>query len=89
MKYALIIIDGAADNPLPELGNKTPLAAAHKPVIDSIARMGRLGTAKNVPEGMHPGSDVAILSMLGYDPRHLLQRPRAPGGRRAGPAHRG
>jgi 2,3-bisphosphoglycerate-independent phosphoglycerate mutase len=69
MKFALIIIDGAADEPLAELGNKTPLQAANKPVIDSIARIGRLGTTRNVPAGMHPGSDVAILSMLGYDPR--------------------
>lgn len=77
MKYALIIIDGAADEPLAELGGKTPLQAAKKPVMDSIARTGRLGTARNVPVGMHPGSDVAILSMLGYDP-HSCYTGRAP-----------
>jgi len=68
MKCAIIIIDGAADRPLAELDGKTPLEAAEKPAIDRIATEGKIGTSCNVPAGMHPGSDVAILSLLGYDP---------------------
>ena len=57
-----------ADYPVPELKNKTPLQVAHKPNMDAIAAKGRNGVIKTVPEGMNPGSDVAILSVLGYDP---------------------
>ncbi len=69
MKYAIVIPDGAADLPLAELDHHTPLQAAKIPTIDAIAAMGRIGTVRNVPEGFAPGSDVAILSVLGYDPR--------------------
>ena len=69
MKYALIIPDGAADVPLDELDGRTPLQAAEIPNIDRIAEIGKVGTVRNVPASMHPGSDVAILSVLGYDPR--------------------
>ncbi|NLF31136.1 MAG: cofactor-independent phosphoglycerate mutase [Planctomycetes bacterium] len=69
MKYAIVIVDGAADLPLAELGGRTPLQAADKPTMDAIAASGRIGTVRNVPEGFPPGSDVAILSVLGYDPR--------------------
>ena len=69
MKYAIVITDGAADRPLAELNDRTPLQVAAKPTIDAIAAMGRIGTVRNVPEGFPPGSDVAILSVLGYDPR--------------------
>ena len=69
MKYALIIPDGAADEPIEELGGRTPLAAARMPNLDWIARNGKFGTVRNVPTGMPCGSDVAILSVLGYDPR--------------------
>ncbi len=69
MKYAIIIPDGAADEPIAELGGKTPLAAADIPNIDSIAAEGKLGEVCNVPAGMHPGSDVAIMSVLGYSPK--------------------
>jgi 2,3-bisphosphoglycerate-independent phosphoglycerate mutase len=72
MKYVLIIGDGMADYPVPELGNETPLQAAHKPNIDFIAAKGRNGIIKNVPDGMPPGSETAILSVLGYDPRTYL-----------------
>jgi 2,3-bisphosphoglycerate-independent phosphoglycerate mutase len=72
MKYMLIVGDGMADYPIPELGNKTPLQAAHKPNIDGIAAKGRSGLIRNVPDGMPPGSDAAILSLLGYDPRIYL-----------------
>jgi 2,3-bisphosphoglycerate-independent phosphoglycerate mutase len=68
MKYAIIIPDGAADDALPELGNKTPLEAARIPNMDWIAEHGRQGTARTVPDGFESGSDVAIMSLLGYDP---------------------
>lgn len=69
MKYAIVIPDGAADLPLEELGGKTPLEAAVKPHMDWIASHGKSGTVRTVPKDMAPGSDVAILSVLGYDPR--------------------
>jgi 2,3-bisphosphoglycerate-independent phosphoglycerate mutase len=69
MKYLLVVGDGMADYPVPELGNKTPLQAAYKPNIDSIAARGRSGLIKNVPDEMAPGSETAICSVLGYDPR--------------------
>ena len=68
MKYAIIVPDGAADEPLAELGNRTPLQAANIPHMDEIARVGRLGLVRTIPKGMYPGSDVANLSVLGYDP---------------------
>jgi 2,3-bisphosphoglycerate-independent phosphoglycerate mutase len=68
MKYAIIIPDGAADEPLPELSGKTPLEAAKKPNSDWIALHGRQGTARTVPDGFESGSDVATMSLLGYDP---------------------
>jgi 2,3-bisphosphoglycerate-independent phosphoglycerate mutase len=69
MKYILVIGDGMADYPIPELSNKTPLQAAYKPNMDSIAARGRNGLIKNVPDGLTPGSEVAICSILGYDPK--------------------
>jgi 2,3-bisphosphoglycerate-independent phosphoglycerate mutase len=69
MKYLLVIGDGMADYPVPQLGNKTPLQVAYKPNMDAIAAKGRNGLIKNVPDGMNPGSETAILSLLGYDPR--------------------
>jgi len=66
-KFVLIIGDGMADRPLPQLGGKTPLQVARKPHIDSIARRGRIGLNQTVPNGMEPGSDVATLGLLGYD----------------------
>jgi 2,3-bisphosphoglycerate-independent phosphoglycerate mutase len=71
MKYILVVGDGMADYPLPDLHNKTPLQVAHKPNMDSIAAKGRNGILKTVPEGMTPGSDVAILSVLGFDPKRF------------------
>jgi 2,3-bisphosphoglycerate-independent phosphoglycerate mutase len=68
MKYAIIIPDGAADDPLPQLGGRTPLEAARTPNMDRIAQMGRIGVARTVPEGFESGSDVAIMTLLGYDP---------------------
>jgi 2,3-bisphosphoglycerate-independent phosphoglycerate mutase len=68
MKYVVIIGDGMADRPLAELGGKTPLEYAHTPNMDSLASVGILGRVRTVPESMHPGSDVANLGILGYDP---------------------
>jgi 2,3-bisphosphoglycerate-independent phosphoglycerate mutase len=68
MKYAIIIPDGAADEPLKELNGKTPLEAAHTPNMDRIAMEGRIGLARTVPEGFESGSDVATMCLLGYDP---------------------
>jgi len=68
MKYLLIVGDGMADYPVPELGNKTPLQAANKPNMDMIAAKGRNGLLRTVPEGLTPGSGTAIISVLGYDP---------------------
>ncbi len=68
MKYAILIGDGMADYPMEELGGRTPLAAANTPNMDFLATQGELGLARTIPEGMEPGSDVANLSILGYDP---------------------
>lgn len=69
MKYLVLLIDGAADTAVPELGNKTPLQAANKPNIDDLACRGELGMVQTVPAGMPPGSDVANLSVMGYNPQ--------------------
>lgn len=77
MKFAIILPDGAADDPLPQLGGKTPLEAANIPVMDSIAREGRLGTIVTIPDGYTPGTDVGTLTLMGYDP-HKYYSGRAP-----------
>jgi 2,3-bisphosphoglycerate-independent phosphoglycerate mutase len=69
MKYILVIGDGMADNPVEELGGKTPLQFAHIPEIDKLASKGIVGSVQNVPEGLPAGSDTAILSIFGCDPR--------------------
>ncbi|HYA77262.1 MAG TPA: cofactor-independent phosphoglycerate mutase [Verrucomicrobiae bacterium] len=69
MKYILVVGDGMADYPVPELGNKTPLQAAYKPNMDSIAANGQSGLIRTVPDELSPGSETAICSLLGYDPR--------------------
>lgn len=69
MKYIMIVPDGAADYPIDILGKKTPLEAADTPFMDSLAREGVLGRVKTVPRGFTPSSDVANLSLLGYDPK--------------------
>lgn len=68
MKYIVILGDGMADEPIDALGGKTPLACAETPVMDALASKGEMGMVHNVPAGMAPGSDVANLSVLGYDP---------------------
>ncbi len=68
MKYIVLVGDGMADYAVPELDNLTPLEAANIPNMDFIAKHGRCGVAKTVPDSMPAGSDVANLSILGYDP---------------------
>jgi len=68
MKYAVILPDGAADEPVETLGGKTPLESARKPHMDWIASHGRQGRVVTVPARFSPGSDVATLSLFGYDP---------------------
>jgi len=68
MKYAIVVPDGAADLPLDELDGRTPLEAAKKPNTDWVAMHGKCGSVCNIPQDMPCGSDVAMLSVLGYDP---------------------
>jgi 2,3-bisphosphoglycerate-independent phosphoglycerate mutase len=75
MKYAMVLPDGAADEPVPALDGRTPLAVARKPNIDWISVHGRQGRVVTVPKGHTPASDVATLSLFGYDPtRHYPGR---------------
>ncbi len=67
MKSIIILADGAADEPIGALGGKTPLQYAHTPYLDKLAELGVTGRLKTVPDGFHPGSEVANLSVLGYD----------------------
>ena len=80
MKYAVILGDGMADFPIPELGGKTPLSAADKPYTDKLATLSEVGLVRTVPCGMKPGSDVANLSVMGYDPAECYtgRSPRIP-----------
>jgi len=68
MKYIVLIGDGMADKPLRELGGRTPLQAALTPNMDKLASRGLCGMVKTIPNGFDPGSDVANMSVLGYDP---------------------
>jgi 2,3-bisphosphoglycerate-independent phosphoglycerate mutase len=68
MKYAIVIPDGCADEPQDSLGGRTPLQAAHTPNMDRLAQAGMVGLTNNVPPTLTPASDVATLSMFGYDP---------------------
>jgi len=68
MKYIVVLGDGMADHPMDELNGRTPLDAANKPNMDFIAGNGHCGMVKTVPDGMPPGSDVANLAVMGYDP---------------------
>ena len=77
MKHILIIGDGMADNPVPELGGITPLEAARKPFLDGLARRGALGSVRTIPEGFTPGSDTAIMGIFGCDV-HTCYSGRAP-----------
>ena len=77
MKYIILVGDGMADKPVKELGGKTPLEAANTPNMDKIAASGVTGWAKTIPDDLPAGSDVAYLSILGYDP-HKYYTGRAP-----------
>lgn len=68
-KYLIILCDGMADEPLEELGGRTPLEAAQTPNMDRLAPMSEIGMVRTVPEGISPGSDTANLSVIGYDPK--------------------
>ncbi|WP_058486296.1 cofactor-independent phosphoglycerate mutase [Defluviitalea phaphyphila] len=77
MKYVIILGDGMADEPIEELGNKTPLQYAKTNTIDYLAKYGEVGKVNTIPKGMKPGSDTANLSVLGYDPK-LYYTGRSP-----------
>lgn len=77
MKYIVLLCDGMADRPIQELGGKTPMEAAHKPNMDALAGRGLCGTARTIPYGMHPQSDIANLAVMGYDPA-IYYRGRSP-----------
>jgi len=68
-KYAIIVPDGAADEPLEQFDNKTVLEAAHIPNMDKVSTLGRQGLVRTIPVDMEAGSDIAQMSLLGYDPR--------------------
>ena len=69
MKYLVLLCDGMADYPVSELGGKTPMGASDTPNTDRLAKKARIGLVKTVADNMKPGSDVANLSVLGYDPK--------------------
>lgn len=76
-KYVLIVGDGMADYPIPKLGYRTPLEVANTPNMDMLASKGKIGRFLSIPDGMEPGSDIANMSILGYDPK-IYHTGRAP-----------
>ncbi|MDD4191001.1 MAG: phosphoglycerate mutase, partial [Mangrovibacterium sp.] len=73
MKYIIVLGDGMADEPLEDYGGKTPLQMASIPEIDRLAKMGRCGRLITVPGRMHPGSEIANMSLLGYDVENVFE----------------
>lgn len=69
MKYIVVLGDGMADEPIPEIKKMTPLEAAYTPMMDELSGTSEIGRAKMIPDGMKPGSDTANLAVLGYDPK--------------------
>ncbi|WP_394925817.1 cofactor-independent phosphoglycerate mutase [uncultured Robinsoniella sp.] len=69
MKYIVVLGDGMADEPIEQLGGKTPLAYAKTPAMDALAKVSEIGMVHTIPQGMSPGSDTANLSVMGYDPK--------------------
>lgn len=69
MKYIVVLGDGMADEPIPSLGNMTPLEYAHTPMMDELAAKSEIGLSHTIPEGMSPGSDTANLAVIGYNPK--------------------
>lgn len=68
MKYAIVIMGGAADRPAEALGDKTPLEAVKAPALSRMGQTGRLGQVRMLPDDIEPGADAAVMSLLGYDP---------------------
>lgn len=77
MKYVVVLYDGMADYPVPQFDGKTPMELAKKPLLDKLARGGEVGLVKTVGEGLKPGSDIANMSVLGYNP-HECYTGRSP-----------
>lgn len=77
MKYIVVLYDGMADYPVPALGGKTPMMVAKKPLLDFLASNGEVGLVQTVPDGMSPGSDIANMSVMGFDP-NLYYTGRSP-----------
>lgn len=77
MKYCIIIPDGMADYPIEKLSSRTPIETARTPYLDFLAQNGQLGTVRTIPSGFSPGSDVANLTIVGYDPNEYYSG-RAP-----------
>ncbi len=77
MKYVVVLYDGMADYPVPQFDGKTPMELAKKPLLDKLARGGQVGLVKTVGEGLKPGSDIANMSVLGYNP-HECYTGRSP-----------
>lgn len=73
MKYIIVLGDGMADEPILELGNRTPLQVANTPAMDYLAKHGKVGMLHTVPTGFHPGSEIANLSVLGYDVAEVFE----------------
>lgn len=73
MKYIIVLGDGMADEPILELGNRTPLQVANTPAMDYLAKHGKVGLLHTVPTGFHPGSEIANLSVLGYDVAEVFE----------------
>ena len=71
MKYIILVGDGMGDLPLSDLGDRTPLEAANTPAMDYLCQHGELFRLQTIPTGMPPGSDIANLSLLGYEPQHF------------------
>ena len=69
MKYVVVLYDGMADYPVDALNGKTPMEVAKKPNLDNLARFGKMGIVKTVGDGLKPGSDIANMSVLGYNPK--------------------
>ena len=72
MKYIVVLGDGMSDEPLEALNGKTPLEVAVTPTMDELASKGEMGMVQNVPFGMSPGSEIANLSVMGYDPKEVF-----------------
>ena len=72
MKYIVVLGDGMSDEPVEALNGKTPLECASTPTMDELAAKGEIGMVQNVPAGMSPGSEIANLSVMGYDPKEVF-----------------